>query len=169
MPLYSLFRQSSTDFSILPFSSRIFRSLSFAIVYIIFWPIIPKNVPNYSSNVTFYWRAISDSRMFIVPILTWLIRNTVSVNWNILVRRVATIHKNYTERSIIHKIEFVSFIHDYKSKWSLFRRDNSVSFRAFSPYYGHSFEAFIDTFFRKKSWWNLVFSDLTVILSNFNH
>ena len=61
-----------------------------------FWPNLPKNVPDYSSNVTFYWRAMSDSRMFIVPILTWSIRNTLSVNWNLLVRCVATIHKtNY--------------------------------------------------------------------------
>ena len=58
-----------------------------------FWPNLPKNVPDYSSNVTFYWRAMSDSRMFIVPILTWSIRNTSSVNWNLLVCRVATIHK----------------------------------------------------------------------------
>ena len=52
--LYSLFCQSSTDFSVLPLSSRIFRLLSFTIVYIIFWPIVTKNVPDYSSNVTFY-------------------------------------------------------------------------------------------------------------------
>ena len=75
--------------SLLEYSAH-FRSL----VYIIpFWPILPKNVPDYSSNMTFYWRAMSDSRMIIVPILTWLIQNTSSVNWNLLVRRVATIHK----------------------------------------------------------------------------
>ena len=44
--------------------------------------------------VTFYLHTISDSRMFIVPILTWSIRNTVSVLWSLLVHRVATIHKN---------------------------------------------------------------------------
>ena len=43
--------------------------------------------------VKFYLSTISDSRMFIVPILTWSIRNTVSVLWNLLVHRVATIHK----------------------------------------------------------------------------
>ena len=43
--------------------------------------------------VKFYLSTISNSRMFIVPILTWSIRNTVSVLWNLLVHRVATIHK----------------------------------------------------------------------------
>ena len=43
--------------------------------------------------VTFYLRTISDSRMFVVTILTWSIQNTVSVLWNLLVCCVATIHK----------------------------------------------------------------------------
>ena len=44
--------------------------------------------------VMFYLHTISDSRMFVVPILTWLVRNTASVLWNLLVCHVATIHKN---------------------------------------------------------------------------
>ena len=40
-----------------------------------------------------YQHCISNSRMFIVPILTWSIWNTVSVHWKLLVHRVATIHK----------------------------------------------------------------------------
>ena len=76
--------------SLLEYSAH-FRSLQFTSS---FWPNLPKNVPDYSSNMTFYWRAMSNSRMFIVPILTWSIRNTSSVNWNLLVRHVATIHKS---------------------------------------------------------------------------
>ena len=89
---FSLLLTSPYFRSLLEYSTH-FHSLQFTSS---FWPNLPKNVPDYSSNVTFYWRAMSDSRMFIVPILTWSIRNTLSVNWNLLVRCVATIHKtNY--------------------------------------------------------------------------
>ena len=74
--------------SLLEYSAH-FRSLQFTSS---FWPNLSKNVSVYSSNVTFYWCAMSDLRMFIVLILTWSIRNT-SVNRNLLVCRVATIHK----------------------------------------------------------------------------
>ena len=47
--IYSLFRQPSADFSLFLLLSRLFRSLPFATIYIIFWPLLPKNVPDYSS------------------------------------------------------------------------------------------------------------------------
>ena len=68
------------------FCSLLFTS-SFGLSYLRIFPTI-------LVYVMFYLRTISDSRMFIVPILTWLIRNTVSVLWNLLVHRVATIHKS---------------------------------------------------------------------------
>ena len=46
---YSSFRQPSADFSLFLLLSRLFCSLLFATIYIVFWPILPKNVPDYSS------------------------------------------------------------------------------------------------------------------------
>ena len=51
--------------------------------------------------VMFYLHTISDSRMFIVPILTWSIQNTVSVLWNLLVHRVATCHYSQNSEQMI--------------------------------------------------------------------
>ena len=86
----SLLLDSPSFWYLLDYSAH-FRSLhftsSFGLPYLRMFPTI-------LAYVMFYWRTISDSRLFIVPILTWSIWNTVSVLWNLLVRCVATIHKS---------------------------------------------------------------------------
>ena len=79
-PSFSLTLDYSTLFLWLPCTS------SLLIAYLRIFPIVPV-------SMMFYLRTISDLRMFIVPILPWLIPNTVSVHWKLLVHRVATIHK----------------------------------------------------------------------------
>ena len=64
--------------------------------------------------VMFYLRTISDSRMFVVTILTWLIWNTSSVLWNLLVHRVATVHKSCQYKS--HWIYYFTTVADWHFK-----------------------------------------------------
>ena len=74
---YSLFRQPSADFSMFLFFARTFRSVPFHSAHFRslhlhhpFWPNLAKIIPDCSSNLMFYQRVISDSRMFIVLIQT---------------------------------------------------------------------------------------------------
>ena len=87
-PSFSLSLDYSTLFLWLPFTS------SLLLVYLRRFLIVPV-------SMTFYLLTISDSRMFIVPILTWSIQNTVSVHWKFLVHCVATIHKRAPFKKIV--------------------------------------------------------------------
>ena len=69
-PSFSLSLDYSTLFLWLPFTS------SLPLAYLRMFPILPV-------SMTFYLCTISNSRMFFVPILTWWIRNTVSVLWKL--------------------------------------------------------------------------------------
>ena len=68
--------------------------------------------------VTFYLRTISNSRLFVVTILTWSIQDTVSVLWSLLVHCVATIHKKVSKNHLFFKLhtfhEFLQSTFDIK-------------------------------------------------------
>ena len=70
-PSFSLSLDYSTLFLWLPFTSSSLPA------YLRMFPILP-------ISMTFSLCTISDWRMFFVPILTWSIRNTVSVLWKLL-------------------------------------------------------------------------------------
>ena len=76
--IYSLFCQSSADFSLFLDHSAHFCSLPFTSPFGQSYLRMFQTILVY---VTFYWHTISDSRMFIVTISTWSIWNTVSVLW----------------------------------------------------------------------------------------
>ena len=78
--IYSLFRQSPYFYFFLPFS-RLFHSLPLAWDYITF-ALTAYLRPFYFHDI--FLHCISDSRMFFNTILTWSIRNAVSVLWKLL-------------------------------------------------------------------------------------
>ena len=81
--------------------------------------------------VTFYLRTISDSRMFVVTILTWSIQNTVSVLWNLLVCCVATIHKNKMPAWVKTRTEVVAKFAD----WLLLTPEDCGSYPVLGNFY----------------------------------
>ena len=87
-PSFCYFLDYSTHFHSLPFTS--YFGLSYLRMFLTILVF-----------VMFYLHTISDSRMFVVTILTWSIRNTGSVFWSLLVHCVANIDKNkYVAKAI---------------------------------------------------------------------
>ena len=105
-PSFCNFLDYSTHFHSLPFTS--YFGLSYLRMFLTILVF-----------VMFYLHTISDSRMFVVTILTWSIRNTGSVFWSLLVRCVANIDKNKYVAKAIYIMVFYLLLVSNKNNYQL--------------------------------------------------